>query len=63
MMRWVCRSCHVTPDWPNLRYQGLDKWYNRPQPERNPDKQPRRCKAKRSWRGDSEDAQDGEQEQ
>eukprot|EP00969_Alexandrium_andersonii_P123956 5478042-Alexandrium_andersonii.AAC.1 len=63
MMRWVCRPCHVKPDWPNLWYQGLDKWYNRPQLERSPDKQPRGRKAKRGWEGDSEESQDREQEQ
>eukprot|EP00969_Alexandrium_andersonii_P080027 3527603-Alexandrium_andersonii.AAC.1 len=63
MMRWTCRACSMTPDWSAVRYQGFDKWYNRPQPERNPDKLPRRRKAKRGWRGDAEDSQDEGREQ
>eukprot|EP00969_Alexandrium_andersonii_P246532 10894790-Alexandrium_andersonii.AAC.1 len=45
-MKWSCRICRLIPDWPNLQYQGLEKWHNRPQPERNPDKTPRVRNAK-----------------
>eukprot|EP00969_Alexandrium_andersonii_P250493 11070490-Alexandrium_andersonii.AAC.1 len=52
-MKWSCRICRSMPELPNLKYQKLEKWFERPQPARkNPDTAQRERKPKsKHWGG------------